>query len=83
VLTVPPTAAPYRASGLVRWHFSDMARCLTQGPLRAQERTWKPGHGSVIAGALTDVCFRDLKNAVAQFDIRSRLVLARVTFHLA
>ena len=27
---MPLAAAPYRASGLVRWHFSDMARCLTR-----------------------------------------------------
>jgi hypothetical protein len=28
LLALQPAAAPHRASGLVLWHFSDMARCL-------------------------------------------------------
>jgi hypothetical protein len=44
VLAVSPAPAPYRASGLVRWHFSDVAgpaddvRCWGQNGPRGQDR---------------------------------------------
>ena len=39
VLAVPPAVAPYRASGLVHWHFSDMTAASSH--VRFQGQTGK------------------------------------------
>ena len=40
VLAVSPAAAPYRASGLVLWHETDLSRCPQFGRYRGES-----GHG--------------------------------------
>src|ERR1700677_4575434 len=57
VLAVPPAAAPYRASGLVHWHFSDLV--ITSRDVRSSVQSepriihdWRGMGGTACRGML-------------------------------